>query len=158
MQTVSTQSGPQRRKHRHAPGHRCSELQPHAFLRCQLQQVGTVPRNQLLVGRHYRFTGFERTPYNLLRRIQTSDQLDDDVHIRAQHRLDIIGPHHVCGNPCLLLPLNVAIANVGKAERLVAALAKNLRDRAPHGSKSNQRNFACGRVSPTRDVRSVLRM
>ena len=105
-----------------------------------------MPRNQLLVGRHYRFTGFERTPHNLLRRIQTSDQLDDDVHIRVQHRRDIIGPTMAAG-PTFASSFHVAIANVGKAQRLVAVLAKNLRHCSPHRSKSNQRNFA--RVFPT---------
>ena len=142
VQAVSAQAGAQRGENGHSSGHRGAELKLASLLRGQLQKIGAVARDQLLVGRDHRLAGLQRRAHDLLRRIQAADQFDHDVGVGAEHRLNVVGPDDIAWNPGLLLLFDVAVADVGEAERLVVALAQNFGDGAADGSEADEGDAA----------------
>ncbi len=82
MQAVPTQSGPQRGQNGNSPRHRSTELNLASLAGSQLEKVGPMPGNELLVRGDDRFPRPQSAPHNLFGRIETADQLDNDLHIR----------------------------------------------------------------------------
>src|ERR1700687_1468825 len=68
----------------------CRRSEPWRAISCLFgAATGLRAPNQLLVPRAPRLTRSQRAAPNLLRWVEAADQLDHDVDVRFQHRLDI---------------------------------------------------------------------
>ena len=110
----------------------------------EFQQVWSATGDELFVGRHHRFAGFEYSPHNLFCRTQSTNQFHHNVGVRAKNRVDIFGPDHFLWNPILPLSLDVAIKDVSELKCAVATLTENLGDGPADGTKSQERDAAGG--------------
>ena len=65
-----------------------------------------------------------------------------DVGVRAEYGLNIVGPDDIGGTPGLFLLLDVTVADVGQAQRLVSAFAEDFGDGAADGSEADE-GYTC---------------
>ena len=92
----------------------------------QREQLDSVSRDELLVRRHDRFSGLQRAPDEIARRLEATHQLDDDVGVRRDDGIDAVGPLNAGRHPVDLLALDTAIA-----DRASAAGTDECRSTAP---------------------------
>jgi hypothetical protein len=76
-----------------------------------------MARDELLVGGDNRLSCLESAADPLPRRVETADQLDQDVRIGGQHLIDIRSPAHI-RQPVSLFPFDIPIAHGGKPQAL----------------------------------------
>ena len=90
--------------------------------------------------------------YQVFRRREASDELDDNVGIGRENGVEVVGPNYVVRNPGLLLALEVAIADVSEAEQAVAVIvfscAENFGNGAADSSEAHEGDAARGRAIP----------
>src|SRR5262249_26176076 len=80
--------------HRHGGAHRSFEAQLDTGSRRDREEIGAVPRNQLLVGRNHRLTSAQELLHIAARRLEPTHDLgyDVDAGVIAQHG-EIVGEH-----------------------------------------------------------------
>src|SRR5258708_3290804 len=122
---------------------------------CQLQQIRAMTRDELLVGGYHRLAGLQCTPDKFFGRRQRSYQFDDDVG-GVENCVEVFSPDYFLRNPFLLLAGDVAIVDVGQAERGIAALKKNPGYGASDGAEAEDRDTTQGAAILRRE-RRILR-
>ena len=105
------------------------------------QQLDAVRRDELLVGGDHRLAGLQRSPNQLSRRLETAHQLDDDMSVRVDHRVEAVGPLHVRRNPVDLLPLDAAVADEGELQRRMNVAQENSGNRSAYRAEADERHF-----------------
>jgi hypothetical protein len=94
--------------------------------------------HQLLVGGHNRFARKQRARHPLEGGVDSTDDLDDDLCIRAEDLVDRIGPADRRGNPVDVFPRDIAVEDVRQANLGYFSAAQDARDRLPHCAKAQQ--------------------
>jgi len=89
MQPISAQPGPQRGQNRHSSCHGRTKLKLASGAIRQLQQVGTVTRDQLLIGCNHRLAGEQRAAYEFFCGSEAADQFDHDVCVGGEDLTEI---------------------------------------------------------------------
>ena len=101
----------------------------------QPQQLAAVVCDELFVGRDDRAPGLESAAHPRTGGVASADELDDDVGVRREHRLDVVGPHDVGRHPVGALAGDVAVEDVREADAGRRPLGEDLRHRAAHRAK-----------------------
>ena len=99
-----------------ASGNRRFETQMALLLARKQSQLGTTMCDDLLVRRHHRLSRLERPADPGHCRLLSADQLDEDIHIGCQDRIDIVCPRHAACDPVRSFTLHVAVDNMCKSK------------------------------------------
>ena len=92
----------------------------------------------------------QRAPDEIACRLEAAHQLDDDIGIGGDDRVDAVGPLDVGRHPVDFLPLDSAIADRRQLQRRMNPARQHLRDRAADGAKADDGDFradACLRAN-----------
>ena len=96
-----------------------------------------VGDEQLIRG-HYRFAGSQRLANPVARRIDPSEQLDDDFRIGCEYFVDVFGPDDVAGKAIGFLAADIAVEDVRQDEWACGILAEDFGDRAADGAEAEE--------------------
>ena len=119
-EAIGGQAFADRANHRDAAGHGRFEAEMDAALRGEPQQRAAFVRHQLLVGGHHRFARVERLLDPRARRLESADQLDDDVDFGREEVFEPLGPTDIGRDPVDAFARDVPVADVGEPKRMGA--------------------------------------
>ncbi len=61
----------------------------------QIQQLGSMLRDELLIGSDNGLAGAQGAANQIPRRLQTTDELDDDIHVGRERVIELLRPANV---------------------------------------------------------------
>jgi hypothetical protein len=107
-----------------------------------------VVSDQLFVGGHDRLAGCKGLPDPRTRRLEAADQFHDDVHVRAEDVVGMLGPRDVARDPRRALPGDIPIEDVGEPHTGRRLLGQDPGDGLANGAEAEERNARWSRRGP----------
>jgi hypothetical protein len=125
-------------------------LEPQVDAACagERQELGPVVGDELLVRGHDRLARRERPPDPRAGRLETAHELHDDVDVRGEDVVGVLGPRDVARNPGRPLPGDVAVEDVRQTDAWRRLFSQDPGDGLPHGAESEKRHARGSRRCP----------